>query len=261
MSDPVHDLAAALAAEAPLKLWSVLVTCLGDASRNGTVDVAGPVLSALIERVGLQPQAMRVALHRLKRDGWVESRREGRVGFHGLSRSALTQTLAVEARIYGAAATATDWHLVGLPPDAADGLALLPDSVSAIGVSRSFALVCGDLDAVPADWLVTQPSPRGLPDWVRGIVADAACEADFAALERAVQASAATVEAGGEADIDRLALRVLVLHGWRRLILRSNPAAEAALGPSRAEVSCRAAVHTLLDKLGPLRVDLLQVAS
>ena len=67
MNDPIQKLADALTVQSPLKLWSVLVTCLGDVSRSGTADVAGLTLSALIERMGLQPQAMRVALHRLKR--------------------------------------------------------------------------------------------------------------------------------------------------------------------------------------------------
>lgn len=257
MSDVVRELAEALAQEAPLKLWSVLVTCLGDVSRGGVVDVSGLVLSKMVERVGLQPQAMRVALHRLKRDGWVESRREGRVGFHGLSRSALTQTWAVEGRIYGPAAEARGWHLVGLPPDAPDGLSLLPDGVTAISISRSFALVCGGLEGVPEDWFVTAPSARGLPEWVRDVLEEAACEEGFATMERAVRA----IEAVPKEALDRFALRVLVLHGWRRLALRSNPAAEAALGASRAEISCRASVHAMLDALGPVRAEWLQVAS
>lgn len=98
MSDPVRQLAAALDADAPLKLWSVLVSCLGDVSQDGVVEVSGLTLTALVERVGLQPQAMRVALHRLKRDGWVESRRDGRIGFHRLSDAALAQTWRVSGR-------------------------------------------------------------------------------------------------------------------------------------------------------------------
>lgn len=245
MSDYVRDLGDALTAEAPLKLWSVLVTCLGDVSRGGTVEVSGLALSALILRLGLQPQAMRVALHRLKRDGWVESRREGRVGFHGLSQSARVQTRTVERRIYGLGALPAPWFVVGLPPDAPDGLAVLPDTLSAVAISRSFALISGPLDGVPDEWLVTTPTERGLPGWVRDIVAEAACEDGFAALERAVLA----VGDLPEDPLDRFALRVLVVHGWRRLALRSNPAAEAALGTTRAEVSCRAAVHEVLGRL------------
>ncbi|MBY4894738.1 hypothetical protein KUL25_18430 [Rhodobacteraceae bacterium N5(2021)] len=257
MSDPVRQLAEALEAQAPLKLWSVLVSCLGDVSQEQAVEVSGIALSALVERVGLQPQAMRVALHRLKRDGWVESRRDGRVGFHRLSASALAQTWRVAGRIYGPAAGSGGWHLVGMPPDMPDGLTVLPDSVSAVAISRSFALAFGPVEDMPKAWLVTAPGPRGLPGWVRDVVAEAGCEREFLALEAAV----AAIGALPDDPLDRLALRVLVLHGWRRLILRSNPAAEMALGETRAEIACRATVHGILESLGPTTQEWLQVAS
>ena len=257
MNDPIQKLADALTVQSPLKLWSVLVTCLGDVSRSGTADVAGLTLSALIERMGLQPQAMRVALHRLKRDGWIESRREGRIGFHGLSKTALKQTGAVEDRIYGPAIGPVSWHLVGLPPDAPDGLALLPDTMSAIAISRYFALICGALVDVPDEWLVAEPSERGLPGWVQSVVSEAACEPEFAVLEQSIT----DIDTLPETPLDRFALRVLVLHGWRRLALRSNPAAEAAMGQNRAEITCRACVHDVLDRLGPVTVNWLQVTS
>lgn len=253
MNDPVCDLSQALSRDGDLKVWSVIVTCLGDVSREGVSAVSGLVLSDLVARIGLQPQAMRVALHRLKRDGWIESRREGRVGFHGLSPSALRQARAVDARLYGPAAGPVSWHLVGLPPDAPDGLALLPEEISAIAISRSFALVTGELEGVPDDWLVASPSARGLPAWVRDVVAEAACEEEFNALHAALSTLDALSSGALPRDpLTRFALRVLVLHGWRRLALRSNPAAEAALGDGRAEIACRARVHTLLNRLGPV---------
>lgn len=255
MRDPVRDLAEALAADAPLKLWSVLVTCLGDVGRSSGTEVSGIVLSALVERLGLQPQAMRVALHRLKRDGWVESRRDGRVGYHGLSATGLKQVSEVEERVYGPGAGCEEWYLVGLPPDAPDGFSLLPNGASAIPISRSFGFVAGTLEGVPDDWMVAKPSDHGLPDWVHAEVAEAACEGAFAGLTKLVN----VIETLPESPLDRFALRVLVLHGWRRLALRSNPAAEAVLGAERAEIACRKCVHTLLDQLGPVQEEWLQV--
>lgn len=257
MRDPVLTLAEALTEEAPLKLWSVLVTCLGDVGRSSRAEVSGLVLSALVERIGLQPQAMRVALHRLKRDGWIESRRDGRVGYHALSPSALTQVQAVEDRVYGPAAGLDGWQMVGLPPDAQDALLLLPEGTAGVAVSRGLALVAGCPEGVPEDWLLAVPNDRGLPDWVRSVVVDAACEADFARLTATIRA----VEVLPEAPLDRFALRVLALHGWRRLALRSNPAAEAVLGGGRAEIACRAAVHGLMERLGPVQASWLRSGS
>lgn len=247
MSD-IAELADALAAESSLKLWSVLVTCLGDVSRDGRTEVSGRALSGLVERVGLQSQAMRVALHRLKRDGWVESRREGRVSLHALSSTALAQTRDVAPRIYGPGTNA-EVHLVGLPPDTPDGM---PVGIPVVVLSRGIALACGPRDALPETWLAAKPC--GLPTWARTMVEAAACEREFAALDRAL----ARIDTIPEAIEDRIALRTLVLHGWRRLILRSNPAAEAALGMDRSEAACRVRVLTLLQRLGSVPVSWCQ---
>lgn len=255
--DPVRELADRLSADGALKLWSVLVTCLGDLSQSGQDEASGLVLSAIVDRIGLQPQAMRVALHRLKRDGWVDSRRTGRVGYHRLSQSGLRQTKAAAARIYGPAQHAAGWQLVGLPPDAPDGLSLLPDSVAAIPISRSFAMVTGPVEDLPEEWLVCAPGDRSLPGWVRNLLEEAACEMAFAALEHNI----ARIDTVPQDPLGRLALRVLVLHGWRRLILRSNPVAEAALGPERAEITCRDRVQEMLRTIGPPSIQMDQVAS
>ena len=247
--DPVKAFAEALSEASDLKLWSVIVSCLGDCAQNGQAEVSGLVLSALVERIGLQPQAMRVALHRLKRDGWVDSRREGRVGFHRLTDSAKAQTRAVADRVYGPASEGAPCRLVGFPPDAPDALSLLPETLAAVPISRSFALVSGAEAEVPDDWLVAAPDGRNWPGWVLAALKEAACEAEFEAL------GAALPEVLPQDPLDRFVLRVLILHGWRRLILRSNPAAEAALGGGRAEASCRAKIASVLQALGPARPD------
>ncbi len=247
--DPVQAFAETLSDASPLKLWSVIVSCLGDCAQNGQSEVSGLVLSAMVERIGLQPQAMRVALHRLKRDGWVESRREGRVGFHRLTDSARAQTRAVADRVYGPSVEGAPCRLVGFPPDAPDALSLLPNALAAVPISRSFALVCGAEAEVPDDWLVAALDGRTWPGWVRAALDEAACDAEFEAL------GAALPEVLPNDPLDRFVLRVLVLHGWRRLILRSNPAAEAALGAGRAEAACRAKIADVLNALGPARPD------
>lgn len=243
--DPVTALAEALSQDAALKLWSVVVTCLGDLSQDGPAEVSGVILSALVERIGLQPQAMRVALHRLKRDGWIDSRRDGRIGYHRLSDAALRQTQSVSDRIYGAGVPAAEALLAGFPPDASDVLDVLPPDISVVQITRNFALLTGDLTDLPEDWLLATPSNQVLPAWVVETLTKAACEEEFRQLAKQLDGIAIPAS-----PLDRFALRVLAVHGWRRLILRSNPAAEAALGADRAELSCRASVLDLLDRLG-----------
>ena len=48
------------------RVWSLIVTVFGDlAQRNGD-EIAGPVLGEILAPVGVRPEAMRVALHRLR---------------------------------------------------------------------------------------------------------------------------------------------------------------------------------------------------
>jgi len=107
-----------LTAPQGMKLWSVIVTILGDLLPEGDADVSGLVLSALIERMGLQPQAMRVALHRLKRDGWIESRKDGRVGYYRLSDMGRAQAAEVSEAIYGGAVPSRARPMLAISPSA-----------------------------------------------------------------------------------------------------------------------------------------------
>ena len=99
---PSGDGVARLIACGPLKVWSVLVTVLGDLSAHPGDRFSGKVLTRLIAPLGLSGPAMRVALHRLRRDGWIVSNRQGRESLYGLSPEGWHQTERVRPRIYAA---------------------------------------------------------------------------------------------------------------------------------------------------------------
>ena len=62
-----------------VKVWSVLVTLFGDLAPGQTDHLAGPDVSRLVERLAIKPEALRVALHRLRKDNWIESSKSGRI--------------------------------------------------------------------------------------------------------------------------------------------------------------------------------------
>ena len=67
----LDDLAARLHGEGRLRVWSLAVTVFGDAiaPRGGSIAMAD--LSAILERLGAEPGAIRTAMSRLARDGIV----------------------------------------------------------------------------------------------------------------------------------------------------------------------------------------------
>ena len=247
--DQVAGLAKALSANGGLKLWSVIVTVLGDLAEGGEDEVPGVVLSQLIERIGLQREAMRVALHRLKRDGWVESRRDGRIGYHRLSVTGRAQTGAVTGRVYGSGETAArGWRLAVVPPDQAGVLDEIPEDWPVLPLSRRAAVVAaGGGPDLPADWLMAEIAEGSWPRWAEELVEAEACEAEFTGFLGLL--AALDIDAVQADPFERLALRVLVLHGWRRLALRSNPVAESILGADCAAARCRRKVLQMLRDL------------
>ncbi|MGR3492353.1 MAG: hypothetical protein ACU0DW_09860, partial [Shimia sp.] len=86
----------------PVKVWSVVMTILGDLAPDGDL-VPGPELSALAGGLGLQPQAIRTALHRLRAEDWIASERRGRHAHHRLSPKGVRETREVWSKVYGPA--------------------------------------------------------------------------------------------------------------------------------------------------------------
>ena len=58
-----------LTACGPLKAWSVIVTILGDLCQDQNDRVSGRSLTRIMGAMGISAQTVRVALHRLRRDG------------------------------------------------------------------------------------------------------------------------------------------------------------------------------------------------
>ncbi|WP_425097713.1 PaaX family transcriptional regulator C-terminal domain-containing protein [Tropicibacter sp. S64] len=211
----------------PLRTWSVVVTVMGDLLRTPGQGISGKELAALVGALGISDQALRVAVHRLKKDGWIESRREGRESKHFLTERARRETEAVRGLIYDASSPDIGpVSLVVAPPNLAEPLAQrLPERRSAVLSARS-ALVSGDLPDV--DFLRTPVDTQALPGWVRDVLAPRSLRDEFTALRRAVIEA---LERVPDSEAHRKALRLVILHHWRRTVLRQSPLAEALLGP------------------------------
>ncbi|MEM7440140.1 MAG: hypothetical protein AAF393_11120 [Pseudomonadota bacterium] len=225
-----------------LKVWSVLVTILGDLAPGERDEIPGPFLSAVTSRMGIKPEALRVAIHRLKNDGWVDSRKSGRVRHYQLSAHGRLETQMVRDRVYGKATDrAGDWHLVLTEAghrhaDALDWIKI-----------RDGAFLVAQYPGPSKDQLVSRLNSEQIPIWVL----DAICPKDIkTSYEKlAVMLSKFDPADVPETPIDQVTLRLLVLHAWRRLILRSNVSAVSAILPEWPGAQTAALVHNLLAHL------------
>ncbi len=218
-----------------LKVWSFLVTLFGDLAADDGVELSGLLVSRLSSRLGIKPEALRVALHRLRKDGWIESRREGREARYCLSASARADTTAVHDYVYAAALHGPDRiFLLTHPtvPGAAKGIAIAPRTT----LSQT---TTPDAIAAPID-------PSDLPDWVKEILTPAEQLKSYSSL-LSLLAAQEFVAAGNSED--KLIVRLIVLHTWRRIVLRHDALAAALMGNNWVGAECRSAVHRVLHAL------------
>lgn len=231
--DPLAPLLQSLAAEGRLRVWSLVISFFGDAVQPRGGRVAAARVQRLMERLGVEGGALRTALSRLAADGWLEREREGRNSFYRLSATGVAEFAPATGRIYAPpeAGHIAEWTL-GLdgpvPPggfDLGGGAWLAPGSATA-GTS-----VTGRLSA-PSGALAARllaPGHRAALELLA---------ADLAALRDPVSDPLAA-----------MAARVLLIHRWRRIVLRFPDIPDALLPPGLSRA--RARVADAYDRLLP----------
>ena len=230
----------------PLKTWSLIVTILGDLAADDGARVAGPVITHLTEPMGMKPEALRVAIHRLRRDGWITSEREGRSSLYGLTAHGRDRTRAVFDRVYGTEVVVpATWHI--LIAQSADAMQAL-DFVDLIPISPKTALLAGEASDLPGSVLAWEARAGTVPEWVKEIIVPVELTEAYVVLAEAL-------ERAGSLDISRqggdsAVLRLLALHQWRRLVLRHGAGVELLMEPDWAGARCRRRIGRLLDRFG-----------
>lgn len=256
-TDPLQDILAHLRDSSDLRVWSVIITLMGDLTVMGAPEakasgVSGQALGQILSSLGIRPEATRVALHRLRKDGWIESTRYGRQSVYHLSQDGRAQTQAVADRVYGPARPApTQWHLIALAPQVNDDSSF--DALMAKGfheLTPGVFLGAGAPPTLP-DALSFSDTDIALPDWVRQHLAPQKLRDDIKLLQTAISRLSGE-ELTGLTTLDRNALRLVLLHEWRRIALRMPELPVEAICP---DLQVRDDVHKVLDALGPLQIE------
>ncbi|MDU8910618.1 PaaX family transcriptional regulator C-terminal domain-containing protein [Aestuariicoccus sp. MJ-SS9] len=221
-----------------LRVWSVIVTIFGDLAQAPGQTLSGRALARLCAPMGLRDEAQRVALHRLRKEGWIESRRDGRQSHYGLTDWGRAQARAASPRIYGPAPAGPLylWVTETAAEPRADVVAIAPN----LALSTA-------IDGPPGS-MVQQVAPEALPGWMRARVADPALVAEAARLTAALERLRTELPKITD-PAQQAVLRVLMVHGWRRIALKLPLLPDAAFPDGWQGAAARAHLGALLQAL------------
>jgi phenylacetic acid degradation operon negative regulatory protein len=235
--EPAAPFLAALHADKPLRVWSLIVTIFGDIVMRQGADLAPrPVwtghLLALLEKIGVEAGLVRTSLSRLVSSGVLEREKAGRNTFYRLSKASAAEFAKAAERIYGRKTLVPGGQLYLVLIDRAADKTTARSALEASGfrfLSSSAALRPVFRDETAPEWPV-----RAIATLI-----DATGEATAAARElwRIDELNSAyagfirqfgAVHGGWPPDAAIIA-RVVLVHRMRRLLLRDPLLPAAAL--------------------------------
>lgn len=223
-----------------LRVWSVVITIFGDAVMDRGGVVASTTLAAVISEMGIKPEAFRVAMSRLTKDGWVERTKQGRLSFYQLSKKGADVFDPATKRIYAKqAGSAQGWRLVVVQGAIEDA----PEDAVVLG-GRAYLTQSKD-DAL--DGLVMSGRIEALPEWAKARIGPAEIGDGYKDLLAVLQ----DVSVHGATPLESAVLRCLIVHQWRRLVLRHGDLPLTFFPKDWQGEACRARVHQLLADLAP----------
>lgn len=242
--------------DGPPRTGSLIITLFGDAvvPRGGVLAIA--TLIALFEPMGIGGPVVRTAVSRLVSEGWLE--RAGKVrGVYRLTASARAEFARATARIYGPPPPASEEIALILLPDgegrdaararlAEAGWGFVAPAVAVAPAGREMPKVAGAIRLIARAERGNDLAALAASAWP--LEAVAARYADF--LDTYAEAAKSLARTGQPAPIVAAVARLLLIHDFRRAILRDPLLPPAWLPPEwpglRARTLCAALYARLL---------------
>lgn len=213
---------------APVRNWSLIVTFYGDFVMPRGGELWLTTLSEVLGHLDIKSNSVRAAMRRLEQDGYLERRRQGRNSHYALSPRALALSHEAEALIYRRTApvAARGWDVV-VPARAADRKALEAEGYRNL-ITGMFMRPVRPGAAVPAGALhmVAHGDDAAIAGALYPLEAIATRYEAFLAAVPIV-----AVRAAGAGPLEAVVLRLALVHGFRRIVLRDPHLTPSALPP------------------------------
>ena len=238
------EMIAALKEAGPIKVWSLLVTVFGDLSAAHGGFLTSRQLNGLFDAFDIQSGALRVALHRLRKEGWIESERIGRISRFKMTEQAQQETEKARPVVYrDPSAQLESWVFV---------VSKSPLPSGAVRLNKVMAcLPEATVEELKDAWVMPAPC-SAMPDWLADRALSPELRENVAKLSRIFDQMENAAQS--EDLYQRMALRLLILHQWRRVALRDATWLLLSHKVDDVLMRCFTGVHR---KLGELKIEKL----
>lgn len=207
----------------PSRTWSVVVTVFGDVAvpRGGSLWLGS--LLDVFAGMGVGANAVRTAMSRLTADGWLLRDRVGRNSFYRLGARGRAGFAPATERIYGAAPDAWDGRLDLWLPAGETGGPAAPEGFGAVASGVWLAPLSGEPRPDAPGWMRVEgradlATGRRLAARAWPVAATADAYARF--MEAFSPLREQVAGAGAPSGLDALIARILLIHEYRRVVLR-----------------------------------------
>jgi len=229
-----------LHANGRLRVWSLIVTILGDVAQPHCGVISMADLLAITGHMNIEAGTVRTALSRLAKEGWAVSKKTGRTSSYAFGVKGQKMFVPASDRIYASVRVdkMDDWVLAILPPSRAKERKLMQEVLAdayAFQNTAGFALwpknnapdaeFLGNLEC-----LCFNGNLQNVPAWVKAELAPP--EAEIATQTFIENYTSLRELPPSLPALDALVARILMLHDWRRLVLR-YPALPSDLQPDQ----------------------------
>ena len=257
ISAKVEKLIGKIKRDNSLKAWSLIITFFGDAivSRGG--NVSAKTVQTVLASHSIGSGAVRTAFSRLASDEWIVRSKIGRESFYALADDGYQTFSNAALRIYSPlnknnVAPKDCWtvaiknplvksggELAGCGFQITSNCWLLSESEAGHYTDQApdknkYLLISGPLGDLP-EWVTAKLLPADISTGYRQL------QRDFGSVKNASQLS----------PLDCLVLRCLLVHQWRKLLLRTPVLPQDSIPVDWPEYACRELVTDLYHQLLP----------
>jgi len=250
VSSVSNDLKLLLHEQGRLRVWSIIVTIMGDVVETTGGEISIAELIDICKLLDIEPQAVRTAMSRLGKEGWVDRIPNGRSTYYRFSDKRRDEFNEATQYIYANPDTANiDWNHGIMPPlNLIEKQMLLDEMASAHPITVNNQIITwrkdysGNVPKKIQDLLtIFQEKPI---NWGKKCI-DQISPSPQQNLINALLQILNSVDAEEIEAQDALIVRLLMIHFWRRLVLR-HPVVNS---PFNEEVWPLPKLHKLVAKI------------